>query len=265
MSYLSRTATWDEFPNGRWGDARSPAFGDLSDYHLCSFKTGKPADRRAIWGDAPKTLSDVYEVFARYIEGTVPRLPWCEEPVKLETIPLKERLARMNRAGLLTINSQPRVNGAPSSDPAVGWGAPNGYVYQKAYLEFFVSPQGLERFEVLAKKFPSLTYYATNARGDLQTNVDATHVKATNAVTWGVFPASEVKQPTVMDPQSFLVWKDEAFALWRSQWQSIYPANSESWKLLQSIVDTFWLVNVVDNDFVKGDIFDIFDQLLPLQ
>lgn len=27
-SYLARTDAWDEFPNGRWGDSRSPAFGD---------------------------------------------------------------------------------------------------------------------------------------------------------------------------------------------------------------------------------------------
>ncbi len=31
-----------------------------------------------------------------------------------------------------------------------------------------------------------------------------------NAVTWGVFPAREVVQPTVVDPQSFLVWKARA-------------------------------------------------------
>lgn len=31
-----------------------------------------------------------------------------------------------------------------------------------------------------------------------------------NAVTWGVFPAREVIQPTVVDPQSFLVWKARA-------------------------------------------------------
>ena len=29
-SYLARTSTWDEFPNGRWGDNRSPAYGSLS-------------------------------------------------------------------------------------------------------------------------------------------------------------------------------------------------------------------------------------------
>jgi len=33
-SYLVRTSSWDEFPNGRWGNSKSPAFGELSDYHL---------------------------------------------------------------------------------------------------------------------------------------------------------------------------------------------------------------------------------------
>ena len=28
-----------------------------------------------------------------------------------------------------------------------------------------------------------------------------------NAVTWGVFPGKEIIQPTVVDQQSFLVWK----------------------------------------------------------
>lgn len=31
---MQRTAIWDEFPNGRWGDGRSPAFGELSDLHF---------------------------------------------------------------------------------------------------------------------------------------------------------------------------------------------------------------------------------------
>lgn len=40
-SYLQRTATWDEFPNGRWGDSRSPAFGELTDYHVTSLHVTK--------------------------------------------------------------------------------------------------------------------------------------------------------------------------------------------------------------------------------
>jgi hypothetical protein len=32
---------------------------------------------------------------------------------------------------------QPAVDGRPSTDPEVGWGGPGGFVYQKAYIEFF--------------------------------------------------------------------------------------------------------------------------------
>jgi len=31
-SYISRTQDWDSFPNGRFGDARSPAYGELDGY-----------------------------------------------------------------------------------------------------------------------------------------------------------------------------------------------------------------------------------------
>lgn len=33
-SYLARTDAWDDFPNGRWGDLRSPAFGELPEHYL---------------------------------------------------------------------------------------------------------------------------------------------------------------------------------------------------------------------------------------
>jgi len=57
-------------------------------------------------------------------------------------------------------------------------------------------------------------------------------------------------------------WKDEAFALWESQWQNIYTEDTPSWKLIQTIRDTYYLVNVVDNDYVSGDIFAFFDAVL---
>ena len=44
------------------------------------------------------------------------------------------QLASVNIRGVLTINSQPNVNGAPSDDPVFGWGGPGGYVYQKVTL-----------------------------------------------------------------------------------------------------------------------------------
>ena len=38
----------------------------------------------------------------------------------------------------------------------------------------------------------------------LTTNAKVEH---TNAVTWGVFPSSEIIQPTVVDAQAFMAWK----------------------------------------------------------
>ena len=51
-----------------------------------------------------------------------------------------------------------------------------------------------------------------------------------------------------------MVWKEEAFALWLSAWGSLYPEGSDSRRLLETIHDTFYLVNVVDNDFESGDL-----------
>lgn len=50
---------------------------------------------------------------------------------------------------------------------------------------------------------------------------------------------------------SFKVWKDEAFALWREQWAKLYPEGSASRELLHHISDTYYLVNLVDNDYPK--------------
>lgn len=60
-------------------------------------------------------------------------LPWNDEPLAAETSLMKEELLRVNRQGILTINSQPNINGKPSSDPIVGWGPSGGYVFQKVW------------------------------------------------------------------------------------------------------------------------------------
>lgn len=78
------------------------------------------------------------------------------------------------------------------------------YVYQKAYVEFFCSPESFSKLQSRLQGRKTLTYMAVNAAGDVKSNVAHNQV---NAVTWGVFPAKEVVQPTVVDPQSFSVWK----------------------------------------------------------
>ena len=58
-------------------------------------------------------------------------LPWNEDELAPETFKVSEDLAQVNRSGILTINSQPHVNAAKSTDPVFGWGGAGGYVYQK--------------------------------------------------------------------------------------------------------------------------------------
>ena len=65
-----------------------------------------------------------------------------------------------------------------------------------------------------------------------------------------------------MDPEAFMVWKDEAFSLWLEQWASIYDDESLSFGLMHHVHDTYMLVNVVDNNFHSGDIFAMFDTLM---
>jgi hypothetical protein len=55
--------------------------------------------------------------------------------------------------------------------------------------------------------------------------------------------------------------QDEAFALWRSQWATAYEAGSPSASVIDGIANSWWLVNIVDNDYVRGDIFAIVKQV----
>lgn len=253
-SYLARTMEWDEFPNGRWGDSRSPAFGtsaDTFDHHL------PVEDRLAMWGEEPQEVDDIGKVFIDFCKGKISAIPWFDSPLEDETNVIRSQLLRLNQNGLWTINSQPRVNAAPSSDPSFGWGGEGGHVYQKAYVEFFLPGEMISTAVELFRQHPSLSYHAVNHEGLSYNNSDAV-----NAVTWGVFPGKEIVQPTVVDPDSFMVWKDEAFALWTDTWGASYPDESESKKLLQMIHDTYFLVNVVDNNFIDGNIWKMFDQLI---
>ena len=92
----------------------------------------------------------------------------------------------------LTINSQPAVNGIRSDDKTFGWGPSNGYVYQKAYMEFFASPELLDALITHIERDPGIIYYVINKRGDLRTNLTS---DGPNAVTWGVFPVRRLFSP----------------------------------------------------------------------
>ena len=64
----------------------------------------------------------------------------CDQGVQLETGLIRDQLIAMNKTGFLTINSQPRVNGAVSTDSTFGWGGPGGRVYVIRHSSHVISP-----------------------------------------------------------------------------------------------------------------------------
>lgn len=258
-AYIKRTQDWDSFPDGRWGNSRSAAYGALSDHQFLRRHTRNEAGRAkalAAWGAQLGSAEDVKGVFVKYVKGEIPLLPWSELEggLTVDSEAIRQQLVDLNSRGYLTINSQPRVNGVPSSDPAHGWGGAGGYVYGKAYVEFFCSPSDWEALRPKLDAAPSLSYLATTAAGEPAGNMGPGDV---NALTWGVFPGKEVVQPTVVCASSFAVWKSEAFELWSSEWGSLYEEGSASRELLAAIRDSWVLVSVVDNDYVAGDLYGV--------
>jgi len=264
---LGREATWDDFPNGRWGDARSPAYGQIDGYGVSLHVTVSQALR--LWG-TPRTSEDINRIFIRHLRGELSAIPWSEEGFNAETDAIRESLVRLNSKGWWSLASQPAVNGLRSSDPTFGWGPQNGFVFQKAFVEFFLPSAD---WKVLSQKLQrpemrdTICFFAINAAGDFVSSdtaagtntpsVDAQgrplpREASTNAVTWGVFPGKEIVTPTIIEEVSFRAWSEEAFGIW-GEWAKVYGKGSESEGLLESIRADAWLVNIIHHDFVERD------------
>merc|ERR1719331_18155 len=248
-SYVERTQDWKDFPDGRFGQ-REP---DM-------FKSAAPAKPTE---DVAKKLSDEWrfsdeaglgQLFAKFLTpgSVVTQLPWCAEKPGLEMVGIRSQLMEMCKAGMLTINSQARVNGALSTDLVYGWGPAGGVVYQKAYVEFFCSPAMLKKLQAHFLKKKDVDWMAISKNGDMQTS--PTSAGPVTAVTWGVFPGAEIQQPTVVDAASFRAWKGEAFALW-DMFLEVNGENADQKRIVSNIADTWYLINVVDNNFLSGDLF----------
>ena len=69
-SYIHRTSSWDEFPNGRWGNSSAPSFSELTDHHLFFLRSPKGKESRSkMWGSMLDCIEDVYHVFQCYLSG----------------------------------------------------------------------------------------------------------------------------------------------------------------------------------------------------
>ncbi|KAH7584218.1 MET12 [Nakaseomyces glabratus] len=253
---LGRDATWDEFPNGRFGDSRSPAYGEIDGYG----PSLKVSNKRAyeLWG-SPTSIRDLKAVFVKYLEGSIQSLPWCDLGLSPETALIQEELIQLNYRGYLTLASQPCTNASSSTDKIFGWGPSKGHVYQKAFIEMFVHRQQWKT--ILKPKLDyygrrKFSYYAGDSKGSFETNLDP---HSSNVVTWGVFPNSQVIQTTIIEEESFKAWRDEAFSIW-SEWAKLFPRNTPSNTLLREVHSDYYLVSIVHHDFIETD--ELWDLLL---
>jgi methylenetetrahydrofolate reductase (NADPH) len=244
-SYLAQTDGWDEFPNGRWGDMRSPAFREDTTYHTQLVLQSRSRSCPHLL--SINSLPDVCNVFLQFLQG-VGTLPWSDDISSEAVLLMDSVLVPLNCRGLLTINSQPSVNAARSDNNYVGWGPLGGYVYQKQYLEFFCSPEHARIVFATFDRYPSLCYMAVNAKGAWIKNSDNTGEGDVTAVTWGVFPGCEILQPTIVSREMFQTWGKEAFELWTMPFRN----SCEVPPVIASIQDTWVLINVVDNEYVAS-------------
>ena len=89
-------------------------------------------------------------------------------------------------SGILITNYLPKFNGISSNDSRHGWGGPNGSLYQKEYLEFFIDPTHLDRLKSIVQSSSNVSYHISNRKGT---------VKLTNwpqhpvTLCWAKFPS----------------------------------------------------------------------------
>jgi methylenetetrahydrofolate reductase (NADPH) len=161
------------------------------------------------WG-TPTGPEDLAKLFVGYLESdpSTPTTPFCDLPLSPESATILYHLKALNSSSkqYWTVGSQPAVDSASSEDPIVGWGPARGYVFQKAFVEFFISSAEVEKIEskLKARGDGQISMYASNKDGEFRTN---TTKDAVNAVTWGVFPGQEIVQSTIIEETSFLAWK----------------------------------------------------------
>lgn len=260
---LGKDATWDDFPNGRFGDSNSPAYGEIDGYGT-NLRIHSPEEISRIWGN-PETTKDVSKVFVNYLSGRIDMIPWVHTGLSPETGLIQEQLIELNSKGWFSVASQPAVNSYPSLDRIVGWGPRNGVVFQKAFVELFIPKK--QWTDVLLPKLASqfeektITYYLGDSQGTIDSNlkVGPNFHNSKNAITWGVFPLKEVLQPTIIDIESFRAWNEEAFTLWL-EWAKCYKKSSKSFELLHSIYTDYYLVSLIHHDFV--DEYGLWEALL---
>jgi methylenetetrahydrofolate reductase (NADPH) len=116
----------------------------------------------------PTPQADLSNLFTAYLRAlpSTPTTPFCDLPLSPESTTILPHLLALNSADMQhwTVGSQPAVDSARSDDAVHGWGPTGGYVFQKAFVEFFVPAQEVERLEERLKRTNNeqISMYAAN-------------------------------------------------------------------------------------------------------
>lgn len=225
---LAREATWDDYTNGRFGDPRSPAFYPPLSYSSTTLPVS-PFQALALWG-MPTTVNQITRLFTAHLSGHAPnQLPWSESStLSPETVLVLPQLLHLNARNWWTIASQPAVDGVPSSHPIHGWGPKGGFVFQKAFVEFFLPltewNTNLRPYLESPTVRESVSWFAGDSKGNFESSQPPQkghdEKAAVHAVTWGMFPGKEIATATMVEAVSFRTWAEEAFALW-AEWARV--------------------------------------------
>lgn len=270
LGSLGREATWDDFPNGRWGDARSPAFGEIDGYGPSLHVSAAVA--RRLWG-YPVSRDDISTLFRRHVSGELHMVPWSEGGAEEdsgglnpETLTIRTELLKLIEGrGWWTLASQPAVNGVRSDDPTFGWGPQKeGFVFQKPFVEFFCSSKDYQTIlKPLLQKYgeEEFAWFAIKATGEFesyisfQSNGDSSErdlsSDGVNAVTWGVFRGKEIITPTIIEEVSFKAWGEEAFRIW-DEWRRVFPRGTPTERFIDETKNDVWLVCVIGQRYGAG-------------
>lgn len=98
----------------------------------------------AQWGH-PTTEQDLTTLFLAYLKNEAQTTPFSPTPLSAESETILPHLISLTSRGLWTVASQPAVDGAPTSDPVVGWGPRGGRIFQKSFVEFFAGEEDLNK------------------------------------------------------------------------------------------------------------------------
>ncbi|MCJ1324397.1 hypothetical protein MMC10_001059 [Thelotrema lepadinum] len=265
---LGREATWDDYPNGRFGDARSPAFGEIDGYGTSLHQSPTAARRK--WG-SPASHADISQLFVKHLKEELDQVPWSEGPLNAETLLIQPQLCRLiEQKGWWSIASQPAADGIKSADPILGWGPKGGFIFQKAFVEFWISASDwhsiLKPHLLKAEIKPLVSWYASpnpNTTGNSSSELNgrangmsdfegSSPADSVNSVTWGSFPGKEIVSPTIIEEMSFRAWAEEAFGIWR-EWERCYAVGSPSRELIKNCRENMWLVNVIGHVYQEPE------------